>query len=74
VPAAALAQSSPPTPATSPATSPGIPAVAQMPPPIRMSDLLWLALALLVIVGTGRVSVIPGPRTNRASPRWRATW
>jgi 4-amino-4-deoxy-L-arabinose transferase-like glycosyltransferase len=53
VPAAALAQSSPPTPATSPATSPGIPAVAQMPPPIRMSDLLWLALALLVIVGTG---------------------
>jgi 4-amino-4-deoxy-L-arabinose transferase-like glycosyltransferase len=46
------AQDPPPAPATSPANTPGFRMLAQ-PPPIRMSDLLWLALALLVIVGTG---------------------
>jgi 4-amino-4-deoxy-L-arabinose transferase-like glycosyltransferase len=30
-----------------------IPAVADAPPPIRLSDLLWLGFALLIIVGTG---------------------
>ena len=35
------------------ATAPRIPAVAHPLPPIRGTDLLWLALALLVIVGTG---------------------
>src|SRR5688572_10124615 len=35
------------------AAQPRIPMVAGAPPPIRLRDLLWLGLALLVIVGTG---------------------
>ena len=46
------------TPAAGGAESPGVPASPPAdslkgPPPIRWSDLLWLALALFVIVGTG---------------------
>ena len=47
--AATLEQATPPAQAAPPRN----PAVMQPPPPIRVSDLLWLALALLVIVGTG---------------------
>ena len=42
------------TPPAATARQDGVPPVlATAPPPIRWSDLLWLALALVVIVGTG---------------------
>ena len=39
------------------------------PPPIRASDLLWLALALLIIIGTGIGSRDPWPADE---PRFAA--
>jgi 4-amino-4-deoxy-L-arabinose transferase-like glycosyltransferase len=35
------------------ASTPRVPRVLAAPPPIRTSDLLWLALALLIMIGTG---------------------
>jgi 4-amino-4-deoxy-L-arabinose transferase-like glycosyltransferase len=49
---AAAARPAPPAPLVSQAAGP-MPLELSAPPPIRMSDLLWLALALVIIIGTG---------------------
>jgi hypothetical protein len=45
---------------------PGLP--ASSPPPIRASDLLWLALALIVIVGTGARVIAPCDPSGSTDP------
>jgi 4-amino-4-deoxy-L-arabinose transferase-like glycosyltransferase len=57
-PAAAATQAGASLPSEAPASVPAVPPMDPQPmysspPPIRARDLLWLALALLVIVGTG---------------------
>ncbi|MBC8025849.1 MAG: glycosyltransferase family 39 protein [Steroidobacteraceae bacterium] len=52
VAAPAMAES-PPTPAPPTARDPGPPPYARSPEPIRAADLLWLALAFVLIIGTG---------------------
>jgi 4-amino-4-deoxy-L-arabinose transferase-like glycosyltransferase len=77
VPAAALPPAAPPqadTPARQPDQPPqdpvgSVPSTPAGPPPVRLKDLLWLAFALLVIIGTGIGTRDPWPADE---PRFAA--